>query len=162
MLKGKVNAFPNPYAKKSFAAEKKISPAQIKKRQPYVSARENIGKERIGGAIFNVSLDLTHPLGFGYRDAIIPVYKNNTVFIKPSKNPYSTVAKYTENPHVDGYISQSNLNTYLKPSASLLVSQIGKGRVILFADNPNFRGAWYGTNKLFLNALFLGNHIFVP
>ena len=25
MLKGNVNAFPNPYAKKSFAAEKKIS-----------------------------------------------------------------------------------------------------------------------------------------
>jgi hypothetical protein len=43
-----------------------------------------------------------------------------------------------------------------------LVSKIGKGRVVLFADNPNFRGAWYGTNKLFLNALFLGSEINVP
>jgi len=32
----------------------------------------------------------------------------------------------------------------------------------MFADNPNFRGSWYGTNRLFLNALFLGNHISVP
>jgi hypothetical protein len=32
----------------------------------------------------------------------------------------------------------------------------------MFADNPNFRGAWYGTNKLFFNALFLGNKISVP
>ena len=23
-------------------------------------------------------------------------------------------------------------------------------------DNPNFRGVWYGTNKLFANALFFG------
>ena len=72
------------------------------------------------------------------------------------------VAKYTENPHVDGYISSKNLDTFLKPSASLLVSPLGGGRVIMFADNPNFRGAWYGTNKLFLNALFFGNRISVP
>ena len=49
-----------------------------------------------------------------------------------------------------------------KPSASIIVSPVGKGRAILFADNPNFRGAWYGTNKLFLNALFHGNNISVP
>jgi hypothetical protein len=36
------------------------------------------------------------------------------------------------------------------------------GRVVLFADEPNFRGAWYGTNKLFLNALFYGSLINVP
>ena len=55
-----------------------------------------------------------------------------------------------------------NIEENLKPSASLIVSSLGRGRVIMFADNPNFRGAWYGTNKLFLNALFLGNHISVP
>ncbi len=132
------------------------------KRLPYVNAPENIGRERLGGAIFEVDLDLTHPIGFGYTDLRLPVYKNNTVFMTPSNNSYATVAKYTENPHIDGYISSKNLNTYLKPSASIIVSQIGKGRAILFADNPNFRGAWYGTNKLFLNALFLGNHISVP
>ena len=131
-------------------------------RMPYVDARENIGRERVGGAIFEIDLDLTHPLGFGYRDAQLPVYKNNTVFLKPSKNGYATVAKYTKNPHIDGYISKANLSTYLKPSASIIVSPVGKGRAILFADNPNFRGAWYGTNKLFLNALFHGNNISVP
>ncbi|MGB1451291.1 MAG: zinc carboxypeptidase, partial [Marinirhabdus sp.] len=118
--------------------------------------------EQVGGAIFEVDLDLTHPLGFGYRSAKLPVYKNNKVFLAPSKNAYSTVAKYTADPHIDGYISKDNLNQLLKPSASLIVSPIGRGRVILFADNPNFRGSWYGTNKLFLNALFLGGKIRVP
>jgi len=132
------------------------------KRLAYVNAGPNRGRERLGGAIFEVDLDVTHPLGFGYRSSSLPVYKNNTVFLSPSKNAYATVAKYSKNPHIDGYISDKNLNTFLKPSASLLVSPLGKGRVVLFADNPNFRGSWYGTNRLFLNALFLGSRISVP
>ena len=131
-------------------------------RKPYVNARENLGKEYVGGAIFKVDLDVTHPLAFGYRDASIPVYKNNTVWLAPSKNEYATVAKYAKNPHIDGFITKKNMEENLKPSASLVVSQLGQGRVVLFADNPNFRGSWYGTNRLFLNALFLGDKIEIP
>lgn len=131
-------------------------------RKPYVNADENLGKESLGGAIFKVDLDVTHPLGYGYHDDTIPVYKNNTVWLAPSKNEYATVAKYTEDPHIDGFITDKNLNDFLKPAASLIVSKVGSGRVVLFADNPNFRGSWYGTNRLFLNALFLGDKINVP
>jgi hypothetical protein len=131
-------------------------------RLPYVDASENSGRERVGGVIFQVDVDLTHPLGFGYTNSKLPVYKNNMVFLAPSKSAYATVAKYTKNPHIDGFVSKNNLENFIKPSASLLVSPIGRGRAIMFADNPNFRGAWYGTNKLFLNALFLGSEIRVP
>ena len=134
----------------------------ITARKPYVDARGNIGRERIGGIILEGDLDLSHPLGFGYTDRRLPVYKNNLVFMQPSKSAYSTVVKYTENPHIDGYVSVKNLNENIKPSASLIVSPIGGGIAIMFADNPNFRGSWYGTNRLFLNALFLGSEIGVP
>lgn len=142
--------------------EKKASPLKTKKRLPYVDASENIGKNSVGGAIFEVDLDITHPLGFGYHSRRLLVYRNSEVWLAPSKNQYATVAKYTENPHIDGFITDKNLQEYLKPSASLLVSKLGSGRVVMFADNPNFRGSWYGTNRLFLNALFLGQHIEVP
>ncbi len=131
-------------------------------RKPYVNANENLGKESVGGAIFKVDLDITHPLAFGYTDTSIPVYKNNSVWLAPSKNEYATVGKYAKNPHIDGFITKKNMEENLKPSASLLVSKLGGGRVVLFADNPNFRGSWYGTNRLFLNALFLGNKIRIP
>jgi hypothetical protein len=134
----------------------------VTERKPYVDAGENIGKESVGGIIVKAALDLTHPLAFGYHSELIPVYKNNTVWLAPSKNEYSTVAKYTEQPMIDGFITDKNRDTLLAKSASLLVSPLGSGRVILFADNPNFRGSWYGTNRLFLNALFLGKHIDVP
>ena len=131
-------------------------------RKNYVSAAENIGRERIGGAILNVDLDLTHPLAFGYRDSSIPVYKNNNVFINKTKDHYSSVGIYSKDPHIDGYISEKNMKNNLKNTASLIVSRLGSGRVVIFADNPNFRGSWYGTNKLFLNAIFFGDNINVP
>ena len=92
----------------------------------------------------------------------LPVYRNSNVWLKPSKNPYATVAKYTDDPHIDGFITDRILNNFLKPSASLIVSKVAGGRVVLFADNPNFRSSFYGTNRLLLNAIFLGNHIYVP
>ena len=131
-------------------------------RKPYVDARENIGKESLGGVILNVDLDITHPLAYGYRDSSIPVYKNNSVWLSPSKNSYATVAKYTKNPHIDGFITEKNMQENILNSASLIVSKLGSGRVVLFADNPNFRGSWYGTNRLFLNALILGDKIKIP
>ena len=143
--------------KESLTKKPKSKEKEATKRLPYVDSGEYAGRDRVGGIILEVDLDVTHPLGFGYHSAKMPVYKNNMVFLAPSKNPYATVAKYSENPHIDGYITKKNLDTYIKPSASLIVSQIGRGRAVLFADNPNFRGAWYGTNKLFLNALFFGD-----
>ena len=131
-------------------------------RKRYVDASEHIGRERIGGVILNADLDLTHPLAFGYHDKSIPVYKNNNVFINKTKDDYSSVAIYSEDFHIDGYISELNRKEYIPGAASLIVSNVGSGRVIVFADNPNFRGTWYGTNKLFLNAIFLGDNISVP
>lgn len=155
-----------------WAIEKKLADGKLTKpeedslrvvpRERYVDAREQLGKTAVGGIIVRADLDITHPLAFGYRNAAIPVYKNNEVWLQPSKNKFSTVASYAKDPHIDGFITGENLNTYLKPSASLIVSPLDKGRVVLFADNPNFRGSWYGTNRLFLNAIFLGRHIEVP
>ncbi|MGB5435509.1 MAG: M14 family zinc carboxypeptidase [Maribacter sp.] len=151
---------------KKLVKEKLIKPEKdtlaIAIRKPYVDAGENLGKESVGGVILKMDIDMTHPLAFGYHDSSIPVYKNNTVWIAPSKNEYATVGKYAATPHIDGFLTKENIEDYVKPSASLVVSKVGAGRVILFADNPNFRGSWYGTNRLFLNALFFGDKIKVP
>ena len=127
----------------------------------YVNAQENRGKEQIGGVILNSIVDLTHPLGFGYEDSSVPVYKNNSVWLSPSKNEYSSVVRYSKDALIDGFMTEKNKEK-LEKSVSLVVSKVGRGIAILFADNPNFRGSWYGTNRLFLNAIFLRNKIYVP
>lgn len=131
------------------------------KRLDYVTAQDYLGSKEIGGSIYMADLDITHPLGFGYSRRSLPVYRNHEVFIEPGKSPFGTVIKYTANPLLSGYINSENLNK-IKNSVSLQVSSVGRGRAILFVDDAAFRGYWYGTNKLFFNALFFGSHISVP
>ena len=158
-------------ANKALIKHKIINEKQIKKEKdstaivkskPYVDAPENIGREKLGGVFLKGNLDLTHPLNFGYIIPTVSLYKNNLVWLAPSKNPYGTPVNYDADPHIDGYISKTIRKEFLPKSAAVVVSSVGKGRVVMFADNPNFRGTAYGTNRMFLNAIFLGNHIAVP
>ena len=130
-------------------------------RMDYATARDFRGSNAIGGSMYMADVDITHPLAFGYTSRELPVYRNHSIFMAPSANPFSTVVRYTENPLLSGYVHKTNLEK-LGGTASLLVNGIGRGNVILFVDNPNFRGMWYGTNKLFLNAIFLGNLVSRP
>lgn len=110
------------------------------------------------GTIFEANLDITHPIGFGYKSSRIPILRRGNVFLEPSKNPYASPLKYTNAPLISGYIRSENYDV-IKNSASIIVSKFGKGKVISFADNPNFRMLWKGTTKLFANAVFFGNII---
>jgi len=124
-------------------------------------AADNEGSKSLGGSIFQVDLDTTHPVGFGFTNRKISVYRNGQTYLAPSTNPYSTVAQYTDTPLIGGYLHPLSAKK-IKNSAAIVVAQEGEGRIIMFTDDPNFRGAWYGTNKLFLNALFFGGLINVP
>jgi hypothetical protein len=130
-------------------------------RKDFDRAVEIEGAKALGGSIFRVDLDTTHPIGYGYNRRQLSVYKNGLTFFQNSSNPYNTVAQYTLDPVVGGYVHSSTLKK-VKGSPSILVGSEGAGRVVLFADEPNFRGTWYGTNRLFLNAMFYGNLITVP
>lgn len=130
-------------------------------RIDFATARDVQGSRAIGGSIYMADLDITHPLGFGYTSRNLPVWRNHSNFLEPSKNPFSTVVKMTSSPRLSGYIHPTNLEK-IKNSPSLIVSGVGQGRAILFIDDPNFRGYWYGTNKLFFNALFFGSQIGSP
>lgn len=138
--------------------EDKAKDETNKGTRPYVKQSPDAGANVIGGAIFNAKLDLTHPLGYGFNDEDITVFRNSTTFLQKGENPYSTPLYYTDSPLASGYSSDKNLEQ-LKGSAAIVVSRLGSGRVIVMTDNPNFRAFWYGTNKLFANALFFGNTI---
>ena len=131
------------------------------KRVDYTDASNTEGAKQIAGSIFQVDLDITNPIGFGYTDRKVSVYRNGKTFLAPAKSPYATVAQYTTSPLIGGYLHKSNTKM-IANSAAIVVSSEGQGKVILFSDNPNFRGIWYGTNKLFLNALFFGSLINAP
>ena len=128
------------------------------KQRPYAKVSRDNGARVIGGAIFNATLDLTHPMAYGFNSEKLTVFRNSTLMMQKGDNPYSSPVVYTDQPLASGYISDENLER-LKGSAAVIVSRTGSGKVIMMTDNPNFRGFWYGTNKLFANAVFFGHTI---
>ncbi len=123
--------------------------------RPYGEFREDRAKRVVGGAIFETVVDPTHPIGYGYVMERIPVHRNSTVVLEIDDNPYTMPLRYTEAPLLSGFASEERQEE-IAGTAAIVATKVGSGAVIRMIDNPNFRGVWYGTNKLFLNALFFG------
>ena len=111
------------------------------------------GAQNIGGAIFNTRIDRSHPINFGIEQNMLPMFRNSRIFIEPDKQSFNNPIQYTDNPLLSGYISREQLNLLVGSVPFKLIKK-GNGNIILFTDNTNFRAFWYGTNRLFSNALF--------
>ncbi|WP_106794499.1 M14 family zinc carboxypeptidase [Aquimarina sp. Aq78] len=116
------------------------------------------GAQVIGGAIFEAEIDRSHPINFGYKNDKISLFRNTKLFIKPDKQSYNNPIRYTKKPLLSGYISKKNLDS-LSGTVPFKHNDLGKGNIILFTDNTNFRAFWYGTNKLLMNAIFFSDEM---
>lgn len=123
-------------------------------RLDYGGKSDDEAQVLVRGTIFAGDLDITHPLGFGYADRRIALHKNRAEVMARPANPYATVISYLTPPVLSGFASSEN-QAALEGTAALIAERKGAGSVILFADDPNFRATWFGTNKLFMNAIFL-------
>ncbi len=111
------------------------------------------------GAIVRTLPDTLSPLLAGLRDSEWPVQvSGNRVFAAPaSVNPGEVVLRYAP-------ASSLRLAGYLWPEAPerlagspyLWTERVGRGRVIAFSGDPNYRDLWRGMLPLFANAVFLG------
>ncbi|TXB63057.1 M14 metallopeptidase family protein [Phaeodactylibacter luteus] len=132
--------------------------SQEQGRRPYAKISDDLGSDRIGGAIFQVEADLSHPLFYGYQREAIPIFQRGTLAIAPAENQYASPAVYAENPLLSGYARPEHLKK-LGGSAAAIVSGAGRGKVICLSFNPNFRAFWYGTNRVLANSIFYGHTI---
>jgi len=135
--------------------ERELDVDSLVQNQPYANLPDAYGAQGIGGSIFEMHLDTTHPVAFGY-DETVPVFRVGTGFYDPSDEPGASVGTYDdETPRLSGYLSDDQADQ-ARGAASIEAHEVGGGQVILFMDNPNFRAFWYGTNGLFLNAVYFG------
>lgn len=122
---------------------------------PYHSRRNHYGARRISGSIFQASIDPSHPVAYGYKRDILPVFVSGTLAAMPLSNPFANPVVFTENSLLSGYVWEQ-YSGLKDQTASVLIHNSGRGRIVSMIDNPNFRGYCFGTNRLFLNALFFG------
>lgn len=115
----------------------------------------SLQSERLPTSVFQTLINLEHPLAFGLTSSHLPVAKENLILLAHSGN---AVSLYSDNPLLNGYIPGEQLKK-IKGSASISVNRSGRGSVILFAEDPLFRGIWHATARTFVNAVLFGNSV---
>ncbi|MDR1602401.1 MAG: peptidase M14 [Tannerella sp.] len=124
--------------------------------RPYADQREARAGSVIPGTILNCALDCSHPLGWGFDQTEIAVFKKDNIIFRKDANPYASPLHYTSNPLLSGFVSARNM-ALLKDAPAVLAKPEGSGLVVAFADDMNFRSYWFGGSKIFLNAIFFGD-----
>ncbi len=114
------------------------------------------------GSLLRVTVDTTRPLAFGSpKNAIVfssgsaaftitlaPAYNRGDREIRP------VVSFAAKDLLASGWVSGEK---QVHRKHALVEARHGKGRVILFAFRPQFRGQSYGAFKFLLNAIYLGS-----
>ena len=124
-------------------------------RVVYVDYEQKRAEQNVAGTIFEAEYDRTHPLLFGYTRDRMSVFRNSTRILDAGDNPFATPLRYTAEPLLSGFASGENV-AKIASSAVLRAERVGGGAVVCIIDNPLFRGVWWGTRRLFTNAIYFG------
>ena len=127
----------------------------------YQDKEKLAARKRIAGAIFESTLDTSHPLAYGYTDNRLPLFRNSTLMIQHISKPFISVANYSARPLMSGYADKNMVNRVAN-TAVVVAHNHGKGRVIASTDNLAFRGYWLGSSKLIANSLFFAKAFSTP
>ncbi|MDD5545028.1 MAG: hypothetical protein PHX83_17825, partial [Acidobacteriia bacterium] len=115
---------------------------------------EKTQTDRIPGVLMKIALDNTHPLAFGYEKNVVVANMTSPILALTAKG--DNVGYYPKDHYkISGFITDDNLKKFAD-SAYLVREDVGRGHVILYGDDPNFRSFWEGTSRLFLNSIFFG------
>jgi len=144
-----------------FATKTQINQLFDNKSLSYQEKEALASRKRIAGAIFQVKLDTSHPLAYGYQDPLLPLFRNSNLIMEQPQQPFVTLAEYTPSPLLSGY-TDKNLVNRLAHNAAIVAHNVGKGRVIATTEVLAFRGYWHGSAKLLANSLFFSKAFSAP
>ncbi len=134
-------------------AKKEDEEAVLEKRlDPYAGQERRRVSRQMPGAIFRVTIDETHPLGYGLGPQYFSL-KTSSRSYQLLKNTWN-VGSIDEEPFYLGFAGAEAVEK-LKGTTVFGVQDMGRGSVVYMVDNPLFRGFWEAGAFLFGNAVFL-------
>jgi hypothetical protein len=142
--------------KKSDDDDKKDDKKEEKNIYADVKRFENRERESISdfipGSIYKVTLDDSHPLAFGYTGNYFTLKQNGDLyeFMKEGWN----VGVIKKDNQVAGFVG-TRLKDKIKDGTVIGVTELGRGSIVYFADDPIFRSFWENGKLMFANAVFL-------
>ncbi|MGB7203265.1 MAG: M14 family zinc carboxypeptidase [Pyrinomonadaceae bacterium] len=120
------------------------------------SADANKIPEALPGAIFRATVDRTTYINYGVDKTEIPVLLTGGSFFRYSKEGTNALV-FDEKPRtpltVSGFVWEGNTERLLKGTSYLIDERSGAGHVVLFAEDPFFRGMTRGLTRQFFNAI---------
>jgi hypothetical protein len=113
--------------------------------------------EQTPGAILRVRLDRDHWLASGTDGEIGALVEGSRVFTPVTLDRGQNVGRYAEEDDlVLGGIVWDAARPQLASKAFLIHQPVGRGQIVAFAEDPNYRAYAEATQLLFFNAVLLG------
>jgi hypothetical protein len=113
--------------------------------------------EPVPGAILRVVLDQTHWLAAGTDGEIQVLAESDRIFTPLTLDRGTNVARYAEG---DGLVASGivweDTRPQLMNKAFLMHQPMGRGQIVAFSEDPNYRAYAEATQFLFVNAVLLG------
>lgn len=140
----------------SFAGKEGFS-LKMEERKPteadpfkaYGSARRDWISNNIPGAIYEVKLDNTHPLGFGYdKNMHLLIHGRNNYNLLDNGWNVGVLGQ-----HKSGFVG-ANIKDKMENMPVFAVQDRGRGKVVYLTNSPIFRSFWYSGKALFANSVF--------
>lgn len=126
------------------------------------SANANKVPEALAGAMFRATVDRTTYMTYGVDRDEMSVLLANGYFFRYSKEGTNALV-FDANPKrpltVSGFVWEGNTERLLKGTAYVIDESMGGGHVVLFAEDPFFRGMTRANTRPFFNAV-LFNGVF--
>jgi len=146
-----VKSLPDSAGKTSVKGEDRKN-LELKRKLETEAEREHRERiEEVPGTIFRIKMDPLHPLSFGYSgEAQVFKQSRQALDLGPGG---TNVAWFTASARVSGYASKENVDRF-KEKPFLIDEPRGRGHVVLYVEDPNFRVFWYGLNRMFLNSIY--------
>jgi len=120
------------------------------------SANANKVPEALPGSIMRARVDRTTPLTYGLSQDEVPVLLASGYFFRYSKEGSNALIFDAESRKpltISGFVWEGNTEKLLRGTAYILDESSGSGHVVLFAEEPFFRGIFRSTARPFFNAI---------
>jgi hypothetical protein len=116
----------------------------------------------IPGSILRMSVDNTHPVGYGFEHEVDTVFDNSTAFQLPpgaDARGLTRLAWFGDAPLRSGWARGEQ---HLSGAAAIVEARLGRGRVLLFGPEITFRAQPHGTFKFLFNGILSSRAEQVP
>ncbi len=119
----------------------------------YENREKDAIRSSVPGAIYKLTLDNTHPLGFGMPPYYYSLKLGDDIYDYLGNNDWN-VGTVKKDAFVSGFVGEKSREK-IKDGLLIGVQSLGRGTVIYLVDDPIFRSFWENGKLLFSNAVFM-------